>query len=85
MELLTRKLPPWHGDQGKRLVKSSKVSIRDSGLVHSLLGITDMDSLLSHPVVDASNKWSGETHANGAAPSPWMPMCRRAWTTSLLP
>ena len=55
--LLTRKLPPWHGNQGKRLVKSSKVYIRDSGLVHSLLGIADMDSLLSHPVVGAS--WEG--------------------------
>lgn len=55
--LLVRKLPPWHNNQGKRLVKSSKIYIRDSGLLHSLLGITDMDSLLSHPVVGAS--WEG--------------------------
>ena len=55
--LLTRQLAPWHSNQGKRLVKSHKVYIRDSGLLHSLLGITDMDSLLSHPVVGAS--WEG--------------------------
>lgn len=55
--LLTRKLAPWHGNQGKRLIKSHKVYIRDSGLLHSLLGITDMDSLLAHPVVGAS--WEG--------------------------
>ena len=55
--LLTRKLAPWHSNQGKRLVKSHKVYIRDSGLLHSLLGITDMDALLSHPIVGAS--WEG--------------------------
>ena len=55
--LLVRKLRPWHSNQGKRLVKSHKVYIRDSGLLHGLLGITDMDSLLSHPVVGAS--WEG--------------------------
>ena len=55
--LLVRRLAPWHGNQGKRLVKSPKIYIRDCGLLHSLLGITDMDSLLSHPVVGAS--WEG--------------------------
>jgi len=55
--LLVRKLAPWHSNQGKRLTKSPKVYIRDSGLLHSLLGITDMDSLLSHPVVGLS--WEG--------------------------
>lgn len=55
--LLIRQLSPWHSNQGKRLVKSHKVYIRDSGLLHSLLGITDMDALLSHPVVGAS--WEG--------------------------
>ena len=55
--LLVRKLAPWHSNQGKRLVKSHKIYIRDSGLLHGLLGITDMDSLLSHPVVGAS--WEG--------------------------
>ena len=55
--LLVRKLPPWHSNQGKRLVKSPKIYIRDSGVLHSLLGITDMESLLSHPVVGSS--WEG--------------------------
>ena len=55
--LLTRKLAPWSTNQGKRLVKSHKVYIRDSGLLHSLLGITNMDALLSHPTVGAS--WEG--------------------------
>ncbi|OYT88837.1 MAG: ATPase [Burkholderiales bacterium PBB3] len=55
--LLLRKLAPWHANLGKRLVKSPKIYIRDSGLLHSLLGLTDMDSLLSHPTVGAS--WEG--------------------------
>lgn len=52
--LLVRRLPPWHGNIGKRLVKSPKVYVRDSGLVHALLGIPDKDTLLAHPVVGQS-------------------------------
>ena len=52
--LLVRRLPPWHDNLGKRLVKSPKVFIRDSGLAHALLGITDKDVLLSHSVVGQS-------------------------------
>ena len=52
--LLVRRLTPWHTNAGKRLVKSPKVYVRDSGLMHALLGIIDKDSLLSHPVVGAS-------------------------------
>jgi uncharacterized protein len=55
--MLVRRLQPWSDNAGKRLVRSPKIFIRDSGLVHSLLGITDMDSLLSHPVV--GNSWEG--------------------------
>ncbi len=51
---LVRRLPPWHANIGKRLLKSPKVYVRDSGLVHALLGIADRESLLSHPVVGAS-------------------------------
>ncbi|MBW7900312.1 MAG: ATP-binding protein [Rhodocyclaceae bacterium] len=51
--LLVRRLPPWHANLGKRLVKSPKVFIRDSGLVHALLNIPDKESLLAHPVVGA--------------------------------
>lgn len=52
--LIVRRLPPWHVNLGKRLVKSPKVYVRDSGLVHALLNIGDMDTLLSHPVIGQS-------------------------------
>ena len=55
--LLVRRLPPWHANIGKRLVKSPKVYVRDSGLVHALLDIETKETLLSHPVVGAS--WEG--------------------------
>ncbi len=56
--MLVRRLPPWHVNVGKRLVRAPKVYVRDSGLVHALLGIANKETLLSHPVVGAS--W--ETH-----------------------
>ncbi|RLB47089.1 MAG: ATPase [Deltaproteobacteria bacterium] len=52
--LLLRRLPAWHANLKKRLVKSPKVYIRDSGLLHSLLAIEDREILLGHPVVGAS-------------------------------
>jgi uncharacterized protein len=52
--LLVRRLPPWHANVGKRLVKSPKVYVRDSGLVHALLGIADKETLLAHPVLGQS-------------------------------
>jgi hypothetical protein len=55
--LLVRRLPPWHANLGKRLVKSPKVYVRDSGLVHALLNIADKEALLAHPVVGQS--WEG--------------------------
>ena len=55
--LLVRRLPPWHANVGKRLVRSPKVYIRDSGLVHVLLGIPDKEALLGHPVAGPS--WEG--------------------------
>lgn len=55
--LLVRRLAPWHGNVGKRLVKSPKVYVRDSGLVHALLGIGDREALLAHPV--AGGSWEG--------------------------
>lgn len=55
--LLVRRLPPWHGNVRKRLVKSPKVYVRDSGLVHALLGVGDLEALLAHPVAGAS--WEG--------------------------
>jgi len=55
--LLVRRLPPWRKNVGKRLVKSPKVYVRDSGIVHALLGLTSKEDLLGHPVVGAS--WEG--------------------------
>jgi hypothetical protein len=52
--LLVRRLLPWHANLGKRLVKTPKVYVRDSGLVHALLNIPDKETLLSHPVVGQS-------------------------------
>jgi predicted AAA+ superfamily ATPase len=52
--LLVRRLAPWHGNVRKRLVKSPKVYVRDSGLVHALLGISDREALLAHPVAGGS-------------------------------
>lgn len=65
--LLVRRLPPRLGNVGKRLVRSPKVYLRDSGLLHALLGIADKESLLGHPVVGAS--WEGMVIENltGAA------------------
>lgn len=55
--LLVRRLAPWHGNVRKRLVKSPRVYVRDSGLVHALLGIADREALLAHPV--AGGSWEG--------------------------
>jgi predicted AAA+ superfamily ATPase len=52
-----RVLEPWFQNVGKRLVKSPKVYIRDSGLLHTLLGVGDRRQLEGHPVVGGS--WEG--------------------------
>ena len=52
--LIVRRLFPWHRNVGKRLVKSPKVFVRDSGLVHALLGLGNKEQLLGHPVVGPS-------------------------------
>ena len=54
---LVRRLAPFHANVRKRLVKSPKVYVRDSGLVHTLLRLDDEDSVLGHPVAGAS--WEG--------------------------
>ena len=67
--LLVRRLQPYHVNVGKRLVKSPKVYIRDSGLLHALLNLEDRNALLGHPVVGAS--WEGfviENLINAAPP-----------------
>ena len=55
--LLVRRLPPLLANVGKRLVKAPKVYVRDSGLVHALLGIASLEQLAGHPVVGES--WEG--------------------------
>lgn len=71
--LLVRRLQPYHVNVGKRLVKSPKVYIRDSGLLHALLNIGDRNALLGHPVVGAS--WEGFVIENliNAAPALTVP------------
>ena len=55
--MLVRRLPAWSGNVGKRLVRSPKVYVRDSGLVHALLGLQTLDHVLGHPV--AGSSWEG--------------------------
>jgi predicted AAA+ superfamily ATPase len=66
--LLVRRLAPFCANTGKRLVKSPKVYVRDSGLVHALLGIPDYNALSGHPVVGAS--WEGFVIENLLAVAP---------------
>lgn len=54
---LVRRLTPWHSNVGKRLIRSPKTYVRDSGVLHALLNIQALDDLLSHPIVGAS--WEG--------------------------
>lgn len=54
---MVRQLPPWFENLGKRQVKAPKVYVRDSGLLHTLLGITNQRDLEYHPKVGAS--WEG--------------------------
>lgn len=55
--LLVRRLRPWSGNVGKRLVRSPKVFVRDSGLVHALLDLESLHDVLGHPVAGPS--WEG--------------------------
>lgn len=55
--LLVRRLRPWAANAKKRLVRTPKVYVRDSGLLHALLGIRGLEELLGHPVVGPS--WEG--------------------------
>ena len=66
--LLVRRLPPWAENVGKRLVRSPKVYVRDSGVVHALLGLPTLDAVLGHPV--AGQSWEGMVIENLIAASP---------------
>ncbi|TVR18200.1 MAG: ATP-binding protein [Balneolaceae bacterium] len=54
---MVRQIQPWAGNTKKRLVKSPKIYIRDTGILHKLLKIYDFETLLGHPVVGSS--WEG--------------------------
>lgn len=68
---MVRILQPLHANLGKRLIKSPRVYLRDSGLLHALLGIETLDALLAHPIAGAA--WEGTviehviTHASDNA------------------
>lgn len=66
--LLVRRLLPFRANTGKRLVKSPKVYVRDSGILHALLGIEDHNALAGHPVVGTS--WEGFVIENLLAVAP---------------
>jgi len=70
---LVRRLPPWSSNLGKRLVRSPKTYVRDSGVLHALLEIESWDELVGHPVVGAS--WEGFVIENliAAAGERWTP------------
>jgi len=66
--LLVRRLQPWHRNAGKRLVKSPKVYVRDSGLVHGLLRLPTREDVLGHPI--AGGSWDGFVVESLVAASP---------------
>jgi predicted AAA+ superfamily ATPase len=55
--MMVRRLPPFFTNGSKRLVKSPKIYVRDSGILHDLLGIVQLKDLQGHPIVGAS--WEG--------------------------
>ena len=71
--LLVRRLRPWSGNVGKRLVRSPKVYVRDSGLTHGLLELESWEDVLGHPVAGPS--WEGFVIENllGAAGESYRP------------
>jgi predicted AAA+ superfamily ATPase len=76
--LLVRRLQPWATNTKKRLVRTPKVYVRDSGLLHALLDIRDQETLMGHPVVGAS--WEGMLIENilGALPASARPTFYRS-------
>jgi len=66
--LLSRRLPPLRVNVGKRLTKTPRIYLRDSGIVHALLGLPSLDAVAGHPVVGAA--WEGFVIENLLAASP---------------
>jgi predicted AAA+ superfamily ATPase len=53
---LVRRLAPWSSNVGKRLIKTPKVYLRDSGINHALLGLSSWNDVVGHPVAGASHE-----------------------------
>ena len=70
--LLVRRLRPWSGKVGRRLVRAPKTYVRDSGIVHALLGLGELDHLLGHPVAGPS--WEGFAIENLVSAAGWSRM-----------
>jgi predicted AAA+ superfamily ATPase len=66
--MLVRRHQPWAGNERRRLVRSPKVLVRDSGLVHALLGLGTFDDVIAHPV--AGGSWEGWVIENLLAVAP---------------
>ncbi len=66
--LLVRRLEPWHANTKKRLVKSPRIYLRDSGICHALLGLENRERVLEHPV--AGGSWEGFAIENLIAAAP---------------
>jgi predicted AAA+ superfamily ATPase len=66
--LMVRRLQPWHANTKKRIVKSPRIYVRDSGLVHALLGLADFAQIAGHPVLGTS--WEGFVIENLLAHAP---------------
>ncbi|MGQ0845625.1 MAG: ATP-binding protein [Sporichthyaceae bacterium] len=77
--LVVTQLQPWHENVGKRQVKSPKVYLNDSGLLHALLDLPDRAAIESHPVLGAS--WEGFVLAQLAAVTDTRPEQRFFWAT----
>ncbi len=72
--LLVRRLVPWSGNAQKRLVRSPKIYVRDSGLTHALLGLATIDDVLGHPVAGGSYEGFVMENLLSAAPG-WANPC----------
>lgn len=71
---MVRRLPPWLDNLGKRLTRTPRVYVRDTGLLHALLGITSLHDLLGHPVAGPSfETLAVETAISLAELGSWQP------------
>lgn len=77
---VVRQLPPWYNNHKKRLIKSPKIYIRDSGLLHQLQNIHSFEGLLSHPLL--GNSWEGFCIEQiiSSLPEGWQPFFYRTAT-----